>query len=95
MSYWLSKHAEIFGLQVYTVCPDYLELLADTTTYGHLIRVHLVPPETLSKEDDVTITVTVAMDTISQLQYHGTSDNTLIECVGCTEVTSEEKVQNV
>ena len=60
--YWLSKYAEIFGS--YTVRPDYLELLADTgTTYGRLIRVQLVPPKTLSKEDDVTVTITVAMDT--------------------------------
>ena len=60
--YWLSKYAEIFGS--YTVRPNYLELLADTSnSYGRLIRVQLVPPNKMSKEDDVTVTITVAMDT--------------------------------
>ena len=58
--YWLSKHAEISGS--YTVRPDYLEILSGFT-YQRVIRVQLVPPKTLSKEDDVTITITVAMDT--------------------------------
>ena len=58
--YWLSKHAEIFGS--YTVRPDYLEILSGFS-YERLIRVQLVPPETLSKEEDITVTITVAMDT--------------------------------
>ena len=58
--YWLSKHAEIFGS--YTVRPDYLEILSGFT-YERLIRVQLVPPKTLSEEDDITVTITVAMDT--------------------------------
>ena len=65
--YWLSKHAELFGS--YTVRPYYLGFLAGTTTYGHLIRVQLVPPKILSKEDDVTVTITVAMDTIHADAY--------------------------
>ena len=60
--YWLSKHAEISGS--YTVRPDSLDFPSGGISYQRLIRVQLVPPKTLSKEDDVTVTITVAMDTI-------------------------------
>jgi len=60
--YWLSKHAEISGS--YTVGPDYLQILSSTTTYQRVIRVQLVPPKALSKDDEVTATITVAMDTV-------------------------------
>ncbi|XP_065892642.1 uncharacterized protein [Dysidea avara] len=59
--YWLSKHAELFGS--YTVHPDYLHFLAGSSN-ERLIRVPLVPPKNLSKEDDITVTITVAMDTV-------------------------------
>ena len=60
--YWLSKHAEIFGS--YTVRPDYIDLLASTNSYSYerLIRVQLFAPDTLSNKDDITVTITVAMD---------------------------------
>ena len=57
--YWLCKHAEISGS--YTVCLNYLEISSGTTIFGRAIRVQLVPPKSLS-EEDVTVTITVAMD---------------------------------
>ena len=60
--YWLSRHAEISGS--YSVRPDYLEIPTGGVIFGRLIRVQLAPPRNLSKEDDVTVTITVAMDTV-------------------------------
>jgi len=59
---WLSKHAEIIGS--YTVRPDYLQILSGAADFERVIRVQLVPPKTLSKKDDITVTITAAMDTI-------------------------------
>ena len=66
--YWLNKHAEIFGS--YSVHPDYLEIPTGGVTFGRLIRVQLAPPRNLSKEDDVTVTITVAMDTVYAHAVH-------------------------
>ena len=62
---WLHKHSFITGN--YTLRPHYLEL--DTTTviqqpeFQLALQVKLVAPDILRSTDDVTVTVTVAMDT--------------------------------
>ena len=66
--YWLSKHAEISGS--YSVHPDHIEISTGGVTLGRLIRVQLAPPRNLSKEDDVTVTITVAMDTVYAHTVH-------------------------
>ena len=62
---WLHKHAIITGN--YTVSPHYLEL-APTTVVGQpkfqlALQVKLVAPDILKSTDDVTVAMTIAMDT--------------------------------
>ena len=62
---WLHKHAIITGN--YTVYPHYLEL-APTTVLGQpefqlALQVKLVTPDIVRSTDDVTVAVTIAMDT--------------------------------
>ena len=61
---WLVKHATIYGS--YTYKPNYLEILAGTAHYQHVLQVQLVPPGVLTNDDSkcVTVTLTIAMDTV-------------------------------
>ena len=63
--YWLAKHSIINGK--YTVNPQYLEL-DPTTVLGQpkfqlALKVNLIAPYILESTDDITVTVTIAMDT--------------------------------
>ena len=61
---WLAKYATIHGS--YTYKPNYLEILAGTAHYQHVLQVQLVPPGVLTNDDHkcVTVTMTIAMDTV-------------------------------
>ena len=61
---WLHKYS--FITENYTLYPHYLEI--NTNVLGHpkfqlLLQVKLVAPDILRSNDDVAVTVTVAMDT--------------------------------
>ena len=65
---WLSKHAEI---SAYTVGNDYLEIHASDSSYRRATKVQLLPPDTLSMEDNVTVTIIIGMDTVlAHSKYH-------------------------
>ena len=63
--YWLHKHSIITGKHF--LYPHYLEI-APTTVLGQpnfqlALKVNLIAPYVLQDTDDVTVTVTIAMDT--------------------------------
>ena len=60
---WLTKHATIYGSYAYKY--NYLDILAGAATYGHILRVPLVPPGVLPDHGEcVSVTITIAMDPI-------------------------------
>jgi len=60
---WIHNHGTIFG--PHNVQSTYLEILPTSgVTWQHGLQLQLVPPHVLSSTDSVTVTITVAMDTV-------------------------------
>jgi len=58
---WLCKHSTI--TKPFTVYPKYLEIFAGTAN-ERLIQTELIAPNILTTTDSVTVTLTIAMDTV-------------------------------
>ena len=58
---WLCKHSTI--TKPFTVYPKYLETFAGTAN-ERLIQTELIAPNILTTTDSVTVTLTIAMDTV-------------------------------
>ena len=58
---WLKEHSTITGL--YSLNPQYLQLLSSTADYQQRLQVQLVAPHILTATDCLSVTVTIAMDT--------------------------------
>ena len=60
---WIYKHSTIFG--PHAVYTRYLKIYPTTgVKWQHGLQQQLVPPGVLSSTDSVTVTITVAMDTV-------------------------------
>ena len=77
---WLQQYATILG--PYDVLPQYLELQNGTgVSWQQALEVQLVPPDVLTANSSVTVTITIAMETeLADRTDHdftfGISDNT-------------------
>ena len=60
---WIQNYSTITGL--YALHPQYFEILPTTGDLWQLaLQVQLIPPGILTATDSVTVTITVAMDTV-------------------------------
>ena len=59
---WLSNHSAIIGQ--HSLNPQYLEILSTNVDLQRRMQVQLVPPKILTSTDCISVTMTIAMDTV-------------------------------
>ena len=59
---WLQNHSNITG--PHSLNPQYLEFLPSTVVYQRLLQIQLVEPDILTSTDCISVTITIAMDTV-------------------------------